>query len=207
MTVLAGMFSFRVVLALVVSSTVTSTVSGPLAYQAYKAREERPSGVAAQPPERPAGRDEAVGDPDHPPPPEVTSTTTTLPMVVTTNPESPTTTTTAVEPRGEPIGPEGLYAANRPDHTDAIALEGAAIAGTVWVFFDGEHARSVRFWIDDPDGAGQPDAVAAEPFDLDPAGFDFTVLDAGPHTLLAEVTTTEGTTFRRLATFRVIEAN
>ena len=50
---------------------------------------------------------------------------------------------------------------------------------------------------------GRPTRVAEGPFDLDPAGTDWRVqYGLGSHTVLAEVTTVDGT-FRRLATFDV----
>lgn len=193
---LGSMLSFRVILALVVSTSVTSSVTVPLAYQAHKARDEQvaaPTTVAPTVPETPA--------PSTAPPPTVPGETTTTSTSTTTTAPGQTTTT---GPAAEPISSDGLFASNWADHTDPIPLEGAKVGRSVWVFFDAPDVVSVRFWLDDPDGAGAPTRSADAPFDLAPDSFDFRTLAPGTHTLRAEVTTLTGS-YVRVATFTVIE--
>ena len=227
MGILSGMLTFRVVLALVVSTSVTTAVSGPLAYQAHKARNAdiaAPSDVAP-PPSGPRATTT----------PTTTSTTTTTttqpsPSMPATEPEvttpldppsstssttaprrnSPTTTsrpaaTTTTAPVGTPVvsGPDGIYVSNYASHRARVPLNGAKVGGTVWVFFDEPGVSAVRYWLNDPSGYGTPVIETTAPFDLAADGFAFSTLEPGSHTLLVEATTSAGT-IRRLATFSVI---
>lgn len=177
--------TFRVVVALVASTGVTASVSGPLAYQASKAREQPP--VAAAPTTTTS------------PPPTLPGETTTSTTTTTTS----TTTTTAAVTTTTVLSSTGLFASNSRDHADRLPLDGLGLIRVMWVFFDGPGTTSVRYWVDDPTGSGPPDQVATSPFDLAPEGYNAAPLGAGTHTLLAEVTTVNGR-FRRLATFTVV---
>ena len=194
---IGGMLSFRVVLALVVSTSVTSSVTVPLAYQAHKARDEQVAAPTTVPPTIP----ETVVTSTAPAPTAPGETTTTTTSTTTTPAPAEQTTTTASQ---EPISSDGLFASNWADHTDPIPLEGAKVGRSVWVFFDAPDVVSVRFWLNDPDGAGPPTRSAETPFDLAPDSFDFRTLAPGEHTLRAEVTTLTGS-YVRVATFTVIE--
>ena len=89
------------------------------------------------------------------------------------------------------------------DHREPTPLDKSRAGARVWIFYDGPGVTSVTYWVDDPTGSGRPTRVAEGPFDLDPAGTDWRVqYGLGSHTVLAEVTTVDGT-FRRLATFDV----
>ena len=192
-TALAGFFSFRVLMALITSTSVTAVVAGPMAYQASKARDEV---VVAADPVGTTTTSEAPTLATVVPATTTTTTTTTTIAPVVTVPGQTTTTLPDLLPTGLSVSPNA-------DHTLAVALQGSRLFGALYLFFDGAGVTSVTYWTDDPTGAGAPIAVAsAPPFDVNPAMVDLTALGVGPHTLLAEVSTTSGT-YRRLASFTV----
>ena len=196
---LQGLLSFRVVMALATSASVTAAVAGPMAYQATKARDV----VVAAAPTTTTTTATTVPTLDPPPrsvPNAVTSTTSTTTTTTTTTTiagqPAPTTTTPA-------ITATGLFSSVYSDHREPTPLDRSRAGARVWIFYDGPGVTSVTYWVDDPTGSGRPTRVAEGPFDLDPAGTDWRVqYGLGSHTVLAEVTTVDGT-FRRLATFDV----
>jgi len=194
---LQGMLTFRVLIALTTSASVTAAVAGPMAYQAAKARDEVV--VAAPPPTTVAPT--TTAPPAAPEPEPTTSTTsTTTTSTTTTLPGAPAPTTTTAPP----LTGTGLFWSAYSDHDPPVVLDGGRAARVVWIFFDGPGVASVSYWIDDPAGAGTPVTVTAAPFDLAPDGVDLRLAyGLGRHTILAEVTTVDGVTFRRLATFDV----
>ena len=209
---LRSMLSFRVLMALTTSASVTASVAGPMAYQANKAREEMaiiaaaPTTTVAPIPSTTSGRRPDPTDPAPTTTSTTSSTTTPAPDATTTVP-APTTAgltvpgaTTTTIPL---VTSEGLFVSQRADHSVPEALQGAAVGYRVWVFFDAPDVQRVRYWVDNPSGAGDPDRVATTPFDLGATGFDFTSFSDGGHSLLAEVLTVSGTTYRRFAQFTV----
>jgi len=207
---LRSMLSFRVLMALTTSASVTASVAGPMAYQANKAREEMAITAAAPtttvapiPPTTSRRRP----DPTDPAPTTTTPTTTTtapgatttVPIPTTAGPTVPGETTTTIPP----VTSEGLFVSQRADHSVPEALNSARVGRRVWVFFDAPDVQRVRYWIDNPSGAGEPDRVSTTPFDLGVNGFDFTTFSEGPHSLLAEVLTVSGSTYQRFAQFTV----
>ncbi len=210
---LQGLLSFRVVMALATSASVTAAVAGPMAYQATKARDEV---VAAAPTTTTTTTVPTLDPPPRSVPNAVTSTTSTTTTTTTTTtiagqPAPTTTTTTTTTIAGQPapttttppITATGLFSSVYSDHREPTPLDKSRAGARVWIFYDGPGVTSVTYWVDDPTGSGRPTRVAKGPFDLDPAGTDWRVqYGLGSHTVLAEVTTVDGT-FRRLATFDV----
>ena len=95
--------------------------------------------------------------------------------------------------------------------TPATALAGQTVRGDVFVFVpEGAGIASVRFWLDDPTGAGTPYRTEnTAPFDLaggtvtTAAPFDTTNVADGPHSVMARVLLTNGTTQEVRADFTV----
>lgn len=96
----------------------------------------------------------------------------------------------------------------------ATPVAGAVVTGSVVIYLSDVGApgvTTVRFWMDDPAGAGNPLNVDAEaPFTLlpgtsadQPGALDTTTLADGEHSVLVEMTSVDGTTARRIATFTV----
>lgn len=213
---LQGLVSFRVVMALVTSASVTASVAGPMAYQAAKAREEVE--VAAPAPTTTVATT-TTPSPSRPGPVPATSTTTSstttstttlaptttvpgappAPQTPTVAPSSTTSTTSTTIP---PVTSLGLFSSVSSDHSNPSVLAGSRAFGRVWLFFDGPGVTSVRYWIDG-DGSGAPDRVARSPFDVRPEGIEVRTLGLGVHTLRAEVTTVDDT-YIRTATFEVV---
>lgn len=199
---LKGLLTFRVLMALTTSLTVTGAVAGPMAYQAKQARNEVV--IAA-----PAPTTTTTSAPTPPLSAPVASTTSTTSTTTTT------TTTTEAPPAPVPPGSAapttttapaltatGLLISVSRDHSAPKALQGSVSHVRAWLFFDGSGVTSVTYWLDDPTGTSEPIAVATSPFDVDPDGVVLATWGLGPHTLLAEVTTLDGT-YRRLASFTI----
>lgn len=218
---LQGALSFRVLIALSTSASVTAAVAGPMAYQASKARDEQAVSAPAPGVTTTTSRPPIVKiDPTTSTPNTSTTTssttTTTEPGVLTpTTTRGPGATTTVPGATTTPPGPTttvaplsatGLFFSASRDHSPPVPLAGGLGGYRVWLFVDAPKVRSVKFWVDDPTGAGAPDRVASSaPFDLDPAGIDLrATYGLGRHQLLAEITTTDGSTYRRLASFDVV---
>ena len=200
MVALKAALTFRVLLALSTSASVTAAVAGPMAYQAAKAREVQvvqPAPTTTVPPTTPPPTRVVPGIVT------TTSTSTTTTTTTTTLPDQPVPTTGVPQP--PPLVGTGLFWSTSPDHAKPVQLIGGLGGYRVWVFVEAPSVQSVTFWWDDPTGAGVPAGTAIEaPFDVDPAGIDLRArLGLGRHTLLAEVTTTDGQTYRRLAEFDV----
>jgi hypothetical protein len=99
----------------------------------------------------------------------------------------------------------GLWVTIESDRTPYYQLDSATVRRTVNVFFDAPSTRSVKFYLDKAIDSGVPSRTAtAAPFELLKGGFNFSTVPAGTHRLMVEVTTTSGSTYRRLATFEVI---
>lgn len=197
--------SFRVVVAMSTSVTVTVAVAGPMALEAYRVRHPDEVPVAAADRPEPPGRP----TPTEPAPDTTTTTTTTttapdaVPVTAPGTVVTTTTTIAAATTTAPAIGPDGLSAGVRADRADAVALEGAVVTGEVYLFAEIAGATAVRFWVDDPTGSATParsDATA--PFDLGDPLVDTTTLGVGEHTLLVEADTPAGPV-RRRATFTV----
>lgn len=198
-TLFTGLLSFRVLVALATSASVTGAVAGPMAYQAAKARDEVV--VAAPTTVPPATTTTSEAEQVDPPPPTTTTTTSTTTTTTVAGRPAPASTTTTTAP---PLSSTGLFMSVYSDHSSPVPLDGGRARFRSWIFVDAPGVTSVRFWVDDPTGAGEPDRVAEVPFDLDPDGIDLRLTyGLGRHTVLAEMTTVDGT-FRRLATFDVV---
>lgn len=206
---LAGLLSFRVAVALSTSVSVTAAVAGPLAIQAMRVRDRQ---TAAAPttttaPPRPTSPPSTAG-PSTTVASTTTASTTTAPatepvvaagtVVRTTTTVRPGTTTTLAPSVGT-----GLAAGVRDDRQDAVDLDGARLAGEVYLFVTTADVVRVRWWLDHDGPSGPPTRTATvAPFDLGSPFFDTTALSVGRHRVYAELDTQTGT-LRRSATFDV----
>jgi hypothetical protein len=190
LTLVANAASSKLVLAVAISSALTGGVAGPLAYQAFHARDVAQQAATAQHRQEqkaPKGTKELAGGTTTTSTSTTTSTTTTTtttttapststtttePSTTTTEPpvESTTTTTTALPP-SIPI-----MVSVSPDHAPAENIDGTQLSGQVYVFADVPSDASVTYSID-----GSPPAATLEPLDTSP-------LDTGEHTVEATVT-------------------
>jgi hypothetical protein len=187
-TLVANAASPKLVLAVAISSAVTGGVAGPLAYQAFHARDVAQQAATAQQNQQKKeskGTNEVAGGTTTTTSTSTTTTTTT--STTTTTPESttttsaprttttevtpPATTTTTTVPASIPI-----LVSVSPDHAPAENLGGTQLSGQVYVFADVPTDASVTYSID-----GSPPAPTLEPLDTTP-------LDAGAHTIEATVT-------------------
>lgn len=141
--------------------------------------------------------------------PPATAPTTGLQATTTTGPPSTTAApTTTVSPSSD----EGLVWSAESGLRDLRRLQSARLSGRTWIYLDRNPATvtEVRFWLDDPTGAGAPFNVerqfpyslVAGPTNGQPAPLDTEDLGDGPHTVRAEVVGPGGTDVR-LATFTV----
>jgi len=210
-----GFLSFRVVIALATSVSVTAAVAGPLALQALRMRDEPVEQAAAPPTQRPrpAAAVPATASPPvvapapEPPPP------TAEPVVVQgrVTPARPTTNTPATP--SSPINPtttvaptltSGLAAGVAPSRSDAVELDGSRLAGRVFVFVTVDQVSAVRWWVDRPGRSGTPTRTSsAPPFDLGTPLFDAASLAAGRHRIDVELVTPTGVELRT-ASFDVV---
>lgn len=105
-------------------------------------------------------------------------------------------------------GPQ-LLVSSSSDGRSAVALDGQTLAGQVYVRFEpSSPVRSVRFWLDDPDRSGAPDRdERLAPYDFaggQPSSLPWDTSSApGAHTITAEVTRDDGTTYVDEASFSV----
>jgi preprotein translocase subunit SecD len=187
-TLVANAASPKLVLAVAISSAVTGGVAGPLAYQAFHARDVAQQAATAQQRQQNQQKKESKGSN------EIaggtttttstsTTTTTTMPASTTTTSEprtttteaaAPSTTTTTTVPASVPI-----LVSVSPDHAPAESLDGTQLSGQVYVFAEVPTDASVTYSID-----GSPPAPTLEPLDTTP-------LDTGEHTIAATVTQDE----------------
>jgi hypothetical protein len=101
-----------------------------------------------------------------------------------------------------------------PDRSAPVALHGAQVSGSIYVFFPTEPGITrVRFWIDNPARTGSPFKTENNaPYDL--AGtasstgaalpFNASSLGAGTHTVTAHIERSGGTSTITTSTFTVI---
>jgi len=205
--------SFRVIVALVSSTLVTASVTGPLAYQAVEARQNPPVSQALGP----AGSVEGGGPRRTSTPPV---TTATAPPVTTTTPQ-PTTTvedpTSSSVPGDSSINPipttrptttvpvdltQGVSVSVDPDRSGETLLDGTRVSGQVYIFVDAAGASKVDWYLDRTTADGTPESSDSQaPLDLfqgstnagAPLPLDTAArLGAGSHTLLAIVTLADG---------------
>ncbi|MDQ4052083.1 MAG: metallophosphoesterase family protein [Actinomycetota bacterium] len=106
-----------------------------------------------------------------------------------------------------------LRVSSLPDRSSPSTLEGATLAGNVYVFaVPGEPVSEVRFWVDDPTMSGTADKVEKSgPYDL--AGtntstgtalpYDVSALGPGSHVVTARATFTAGGSVVTSGTFTV----
>lgn len=135
-----------------------------------------------------------------PPPTTITPGSSTV-----VEPPRTTTTTTALLPG------DGIVFTLSTGLRDLRPLTGAVVSGRVWIYFEGTGVDLVRFWIDDPSGAGTPAntedqppyALVRGPANGQPGSWDSTTVADGQHSVLTEVVTTTGSSYRRLAVFTV----
>jgi hypothetical protein len=186
-TLVANAASPKLVLAVAISSAVTGGVAGPLAYQAFHARDVAQAAAVAQQNQQkkqPKGTNELAGGTT-----TTSTSTTTTTTTTTTTPESTTTTseprTTTTEATVTPststttttLPPSvPIMVSVSPDHAPAENLGGTQLSGQVYVFADIPTDASVTYSID-----GSPPAPTLEPLDTTP-------LDPGTHTVEATVT-------------------
>jgi hypothetical protein len=120
-------------------------------------------------------------------------------------PPRTTTTTTVLVPG------DGIVFALTNGQRDLRPLTGAVVSGRVWIYFEGIGVDLVRFWIDNPSGTGTPTNTEGQPpYTLvrgpnngQPGSWDSTTVADGQHSVLTEVVTTAGSSYRRLAVFTV----
>ena len=97
-----------------------------------------------------------------------------------------------------------LMVSTSPDRSSPASLDGAEVAGNVYVFTHDTSSgvKQVRFWLDDPTMSGSPRKTESGwPHDFNgTAGdktanaFDTTTIADGQHTITAAITLTDGTT-------------
>jgi len=171
--------------AVAVSLAVTAAVVVPMGYQARAAREAElvpvtvPDSVPSQVLGATLTRDQLVNEPAR---------------IVRLEP--------ADGIRVSEVGPdEGLQ-----------RLDGLDLGGPrAWVVVEGSGVLVARFWLNDPAGSGPPDQVdelspftlVSGPSDGGTAPLDVAALDAGPNTVLVELTNEDGSVEYQLATFTV----
>jgi hypothetical protein len=190
LTLLANAVSSKIVLAVAISSALTGGVAGPLAYQAFHARDVAQQAATAQHNQErkaPKGTKELAGGTTTTSTSTTTSTTTTTTTTTTTASSTSTTTepsTSTTEPTVEtsttttttlPASVPILVSVS-PDHSPAENLDGTQLSGQVYVFANVPSDASVTYSVD-----GSPPAPALDPLDTSP-------LDTGPHTVEATVT-------------------
>ena len=132
---------------------------------------------------------------------------TTIPPGTSTVVEPPGTTTTTTVP----VPGDGIVFALSAGQRDLRPLPGAVVSGRVWIYFEGTGVDLVRFWIDNPSGTGSPaNTEEQSPYTLvrgptngQPGSWDSTTVANGQHSVLTEVVTTTGSSYRRLAVFTV----
>lgn len=196
--VMAGFGSFRVLMALATSLSITAAVAGPMAVQARETRREL--AAAAEPAEPPPDAlPTDPREPDEPSPSTTSDTTTTTPddPVDPTVPAPTTTSPSDVPPVIDtpPPPPPGRIAVSlTDDYSESYEMDGFEVFGLVFLRLDVDDADEVRFWIDDGNRSGPPARVdRAAPFELAEGGFDSSELSAGPHVLTVEVDGPNGT--------------
>lgn len=214
-----GFLSFRVVIALATSVSVTAAVAGPLALQALRMRDEPVEQAAAPPTPRPrpaaavpATASPLVVTPAPEPPPPTAEPVVVQGRVTPARPTSATSTSTPATP-ASPINPtttvaptltSGLAAGVAPSRSDAVALDGSRLAGRVFVFVTVDQVSAVRWWVDRPGRSGTPTRTSsAPPFDLGTPMFDAASLAAGRHRIDVELVTPTGVELRT-ASFDVV---
>jgi hypothetical protein len=191
-TLVANAASPKLVLAVAISSAVTGGVAGPLAYQAFHARDVAQQAAVAQQNQQhkaPKGTNELAGGTTTTTTTSTSTTTTTVTTTTTTTESSSTTTTT--EPRTTTTEPAvtpststtttvptsiPILVSVSPDHNPSEDLAGTQLSGQVYVFAEVPTDASVTFSVD-----GAAPAPTLEPLDTAP-------LDNGPHTIEATVT-------------------
>lgn len=171
--------------AVAVSLTVTAAVVVPMGYQARAAREAElvpvtvPDSVPSQVLGATLTRDQLVNEP-------------------------------ARIVRLEPA--DGIRVSEAGPDEGLQRLDGLDLGGPrAWVVVEGSGVLVARFWLNDPAGSGPPDQVdelspftlVSGPSDGGTAPLDVAALDAGPNTVLVELTNEDGSVEYQLATFTV----
>ena len=217
--VLRGLVSFRVLMALTTSASVTAAVSGPMAYQASQAREllvaegeplpsgeirvgARPTTTAPKPISQPDATTSTTSTTTTPTAPTEAPTSTVAPATPTVPRPVPTLQPGTSKPTTTVPSEFGLYGSALPKRGRPVPLEYAEGHGPIYLYFELPGTKSVRFWLDNPTKTGAPTHVAASaPFDFGTGPLDLAALTPGQHSLTAEVTTTSGQVYTVTAPF------
>ena len=207
-SVVAKLASFRVIMAVVTSTAVTASVTGPLAIQAINARDLE----TTAPPTTIVAVNGSIS-PDGPRPTIIattsttstttstTSTTTTLPPIPTTRPRVIPPGPTVPPPTIPPPTPTTIQApvltpfvsvSVSPERTESSLLDGTRITGDVYVFF-ARNASAVSWYLDGTEADNLAGVATKTPFDYRvdanqiPAPLATRTLTNGVHKIIAKV--------------------
>lgn len=220
----AKLASFRVVMALITSTAVTASVTGPLAIQAVNARNLEVSAPTTT--ITPIDGSISAGGPRRTSTPP---TTTSTPPTTTSTTLRPTTVRPPVIPPRSTIPPATTTIAPTttvvaaltpfvsvsvsPDHSTATLLDSRRVTGDVYVFFTRD-ASTVTWYLDGTGAENLVGTAATAPFDLwvdanqKPRPLKTRALTNGTHTITAKVAAANSPTDEIfVATFDVINTS